>query len=215
MHLSTVGRRATIVQSHAALGYDELIVAAPKAGDRKLLIDIGGGRVVLGKPGSGRSRAAVIQRHAAGQVDQVVIPVGKQVDLPLLIGVAGAGGPLIHIVGGRRRTFVIQVQTAGLRGESVDAAGGKQRGDRHYLDSVDLWVVGGADRELNVDLTAAVCRRGERFDDGHVLTAGGGEDIEVGQHLRAVDQDIELPVAHGGKICLREMQIDRVGRTRR
>src|SRR5262249_21204607 len=45
--------------------------------------------------------------------------------------------------------------------------------------------------ELNRDLAAAVCVRGELFDHGNILAACGGEDVEVAQHLRAIDRDIE------------------------
>src|ERR1035438_5788204 len=44
-----------------------------------------------------------------------------------------------------------------------------------------------------------------------VLSAGGGEDVEVGQHLRPVDQDVEGPRARRRPVLLGEMQSDRVG----
>jgi len=60
------------------------------------------------------------------------------------------------------------------------------------LDAVDLGVVLDGD-ELDGDGPGAGRGGGERLDDRDVLSAGGGEDVEVGQYLGAVDQDVEGP----------------------
>ena len=46
----------------------------------------------------------------------------------------------------------------------------------------------------------------------HVLPAGGGEDVEVGQDLGPVDEDVEDPGSGRRPVLLGEVQADRVGR---
>src|SRR5215471_7937764 len=45
--------------------------------------------------------------------------------------------------------------------------------------------------ELDHILTAGICVHHELLDDCLVLGASGSEDIEIGQHLRAVDAHVE------------------------
>ena len=56
----------------------------------------------------------------------------------------------------------------------------------------------------------AVRRRVERLDEGDVLAAGRGEDIEVAQHRGAVDRDVEDALAGRVPVELGEVEPDRV-----
>src|ERR1700691_2028277 len=56
------------------------------------------------------------------------------------------------------------------------------------LDPVDLGVVLDGD-ELDGERPGAAGGGGERLGDRLVLAVGGGEDVEVGQYLRPVDED--------------------------
>src|SRR6202035_4750077 len=46
------------------------------------------------------------------------------------------------------------------------------------------------------------------------LPAGGGEDVEAGQHLGAVDEDVEGPRPGRGPVCLGEVEPDGVAGAR-
>src|SRR5215469_4067408 len=77
------------------------------------------------------------------------------------------------------------------------------------LDAVDLGVVldGG---ELDGERPVGRGDLGELLHHRLVLAAGGGEYVEVGQHLRPVDGDVEDPRARRCPVLLGEMQPDRV-----
>src|SRR5580698_10730767 len=80
---------------------------------------------------------------------------------------------------------------------------------RGHLDAVDLGVVFDGD-ELDGDGAGAGGGGGERLDHRDVLPAGGGEDVEVGQYLGAVDQHVKGPRPGGGPVFLGEVQPHRV-----
>ncbi len=61
-----------------------------------------------------------------------------------------------------------------------------------HLNAADLGIVGCAIGELDHDLAAAVGCGGEGFCNGDVFSACCGEDVEVDQHLIAIDDDVEL-----------------------
>src|SRR6202161_4624430 len=77
------------------------------------------------------------------------------------------------------------------------------------LDAVDLCVVLDGD-ELDGDRAGAAGGGGERFGHGLVLPACGGEDVEVGQDLGAVDEDVEGAIPGRGPVCLGEVESYRV-----
>ena len=56
---------------------------------------------------------------------------------------------------------------------------------------------------------------GELFDHRLVFGPGGGQDVEVGQHLVSVDDDVEDARASRRPELLGEMQAQRVGMARR
>src|ERR1700722_636036 len=89
----------------------------------------------------------------------------------------------------------------------LSAASLVTRSCRRDLDAVDLGVVLDGD-ELDGDRAGAARRRGERLGDRLELPAGGGEDVEVGQHLRPVDEDVEDARPGGGPVLLGEVEAD-------
>src|SRR5260370_16787353 len=60
--------------------------------------------------------------------------------------------------------------------------------------------------ELNGILAAPICIDPKLSDHGFVLGAGSGKDIEVRQHLRAIDRDVEDTLTGCCKKVLRKMQ---------
>jgi hypothetical protein len=74
-----------------------------------------------------------------------------------------------------------------------------------HFDAVDSGIV--LDRDiLEHDLPLRIGRRRKLLDDCNVLAACGREDIEVGQHLRAVDADVEHALPSLSPIELIEVQ---------
>ena len=71
-----------------------------------------------------------------------------------------------------------------------------------------------ADPAVNVDddLPVGVGGGLEVAGDGGVRPAGGGHDVEVEEHLGAVDRDVELPLPGHLVLDLGEVQPDRVVR---
>src|SRR5580692_9599418 len=85
------------------------------------------------------------------------------------------------------------------------------RSGRRHLDAVDLGVVLDAD-ELDGDGAGSAGGGGERFVDRLELSAGRGEDVEAGQDLVAVDEDVEGAIAGRRPVLLGEVQLHRVAR---
>src|SRR5262245_59379360 len=63
------------------------------------------------------------------------------------------------------------------------------------FDAGNLRFVGSAFGKLDSDLSGGIGSGDERFGDGAEFSAGDGEDVKIGEHLRAVDDDMELAVA--------------------
>src|ERR1700733_8392916 len=99
--------------------------------------------------------------------------------------------------------------TAGPGCSPLPAAELVVRSGRRDFDAVDLGVVLDGD-ELDGDRPAAAGGSGERLGDRLELAAGGGEDVEVGQDLAAVDEDVEGPRPGGGPVLLGEVEPHRV-----
>src|ERR1700726_226897 len=75
-------------------------------------------------------------------------------------------------------------------GQSGWSSGGGARSGRYYFDSIYQRVVDDCG-ELDHVLTGGVRGRGELLNVGDVLSASGGENVEIGQHLGAVDGHVE------------------------
>src|ERR1043165_8586681 len=86
--------------------------------------------------------------------------------------------------------------------------------DGEDFDAADAGIADNG-RELDVDGTAAVGSHGEVLVDRLVLRSCGGDDVEVGQHLRAVDGDVEDALPRKVDVILGEVQPYQVLRVRR
>ena len=73
------------------------------------------------------------------------------------------------------------------------------------LDTAGFGLIDRAIGEGDDDLAAAVCGGGECLHQG-LVGSDGGVDIEVGEHGRAVDGDVEFTLAGGSEIGFGEMQ---------
>src|SRR5258708_4955903 len=87
--------------------------------------------------------------------------------------------------------------------------------DLREFNATDLGLIRRAGLELDGDGSSAIGGGGEGFDDSDILAAGGGEDVEVRQHLGAVDQDVELASACSVEEDLREVEVDVIDGARR
>jgi hypothetical protein len=74
------------------------------------------------------------------------------------------------------------------------------------FDSADLGEIGRASSELDSDGSGAACGDGEGFGDSDIFSARGGKNIEVRQHRRVVDQDVEFPFSGGGPVNFRKVE---------
>jgi hypothetical protein len=81
----------------------------------------------------------------------------------------------------------------------------RRRCGGNNLDSGDGGIVDHR-YELNGVLSVRVCIDREFFDHRLVLGAGSGKDIEVRQHLCAIDRDVEYSLAGSGPVVLRKMK---------
>ena len=116
---------------------------------------------------------------------------------------------------------------AALVGEGAgidrDRAAGQQpavdrlhhRAAREHLDAVDQGLVRRPLAEVDRDLPVAVGRGRERLHHRLVLAPRRRHDVEVRQHLRAVDAHVELPLTRIAVRRLGEVQPHRVARPRR
>lgn len=87
-----------------------------------------------------------------------------------------------------------------------DACG---RGGNDFY-GVDLGVVSSGG-EGDGDFAVAVGGRGEGLDYGFVGSAGGGEDVEVGEDSHAIDGDVEETLAGGGPPGFGKVEADGAG----
>src|SRR5882762_11732391 len=77
-------------------------------------------------------------------------------------------------------------------------------------DAADLRLICGTARELDHDLPRRISRRLELLLNCLVLRPSHGNDVEVRQHLRAIDQNVELSLGRLAPVNLVEVQRDRM-----
>src|SRR5207302_2899105 len=82
-------------------------------------------------------------------------------------------------------------------------------------DATDLRLISGTARKLDYDLPLRISRRLELLLNGLVLRPSHANDIEVGEHLRAIDQNIKLSLGWLAPVDLVEVQRDGMPGSRR
>ena len=147
-----------------------------------------------------RQAAAAAGQGGASQV------AGQAADVQPL-AVAGLQAPLVG-----ERAGVDGDRAAGQLA-AIDLLHRRAAGE--HLDAVDQRVVAGAVVEGHRDLAAGVGRGRKALLDRLVLAPRRGEDVEIRQHLRAVDAHVELPLARRRSTIGGEVQGHRVARPRR